>query len=272
MEEQSPVPIDERTTKLDALAQKKLVQFKAIQSGAITNLVDLAKQEAEDELKIADTLLDQQAKLEDMRYDPLLAKDKILSKGEFLRMYPEIVASSNRNDTELGIMIIDADKFKVLNDTEGHPVGDTQLQLLAKMLRAVFHRDTDRIFRVGGEELVAVIEGMTAEQVTHFDTQLRDVYRQLQNDMNHDDPSVNPEDMPIEGSYSQMEPQTFSAGYVIRPKNVNGRPVESSSSMLEQADKALYAAKKGGRNKGITYGSDEYQKIIANNPSNEEHN
>lgn len=266
---------DERLAQRNA---EQLALFQAIASGQITDLEQLASQEAAKSVENEEMIIalqeqagDLQAQIEEMRYDPLFVKEQIFSKGEFLRRFPEMVAAANRADTPLGMIIFDADFFKVLNDTQGHPIGDSQLRLFAKALRETFRRQTDHLFRYGGEELIAVVEGLTAEQSVFLISQLQDIYRQYQNDMNYDDPSVDPNDMLVEEPYAEMAPQTFSAGVVLRPANVDGRPVVTHGDMLKQADQALYAAKRSGRNRAVIFGSEEYDQIIASNPPSTDH-
>ncbi|MET0339364.1 MAG: GGDEF domain-containing protein [Polyangiales bacterium] len=64
------------------------------------------------------------------------------------------------------LMVIDADNFKKINDTYGHPVGDDALRLLAKELVRLFLRKSDFVARYGGEEFVVVVRDMEAKHAS----------------------------------------------------------------------------------------------------------
>ncbi len=63
-----------------------------------------------------------------------------------------------REDSHLYLMEGDIDRFKIINDTLGHPIGDKVLELTAKVLPAVFSSYTAQIFRVGGDEFMIIVK------------------------------------------------------------------------------------------------------------------
>jgi diguanylate cyclase (GGDEF)-like protein len=124
------------------------------------------------------------------------------------------------SDQHPWIAVIDIDFFKRINDRFGHLYGDEVLLLLARLMRGNF-RETDRLFRFGGEEFVVVLghtEREFAGKVMERFRKVVEAYR-----------------------FPQLEGVTVSIGFTC------ARGV-SSSTAFERADEALYIAKKQGRN------------------------
>ena len=72
------------------------------------------------------------------------------------------VAHAKRSNTPFTLIFIDLDKFKAVNDTHGHPMGDRVLQEAARRLRASF-REIDTVARFGGDEFVVIAPGLSGE-------------------------------------------------------------------------------------------------------------
>jgi diguanylate cyclase (GGDEF)-like protein/PAS domain S-box-containing protein len=81
----------------------------------------------------------------------------LCNRAEFERLMQERVAEANRHESSLALLYIDLDRFKSINDTRGHHVGDQVLVAAADRLRES-SRDTDLVARVGGDEFVMVLE------------------------------------------------------------------------------------------------------------------
>jgi len=81
---------------------------------------------------------------------------KLLHKEAFREAGSHIFALSKRNKTQITALYIDLNKFKEVNDTHGHPVGDTVLKEIAALLKGHF-RDSDLFGRDGGDEFVALL-------------------------------------------------------------------------------------------------------------------
>jgi diguanylate cyclase (GGDEF)-like protein len=72
------------------------------------------------------------------------------------------MARSKRKDQPLAIMLLDLDRFKAVNDSLGHDVGDQLLKLVAARLTECV-REVDTVARMGGDEFTAILEGVSGE-------------------------------------------------------------------------------------------------------------
>jgi diguanylate cyclase (GGDEF)-like protein len=138
----------------------------------------------------------------------------------------KMLAHAERQHESLGVLMIDADHFKQINDRYGHAGGDKVLQALVTSIRASL-REGDVIGRVGGEEFVVLSPGtdLTAAQA------LGERVRQM----------VEHTRLPIDGELLQL---TVSVGVAVAVAEEKG-----NAHVLRRADKALYAAKRDGRNR-----------------------
>lgn len=160
-------------------------------------------------------------------FDPL---SQLPNRRMLLDRLRQAVATGTRNQTGGGLLFIDLDNFKTLNDTKGHGIGDLLLIEVAKRLQACV-REGDTVARFGGDEFVLLLEGLSKDEV-HAAAQARLVGEKVLEVLN-------------------------------RPYILEGHEYHSSSSMgitlfidykqkldelLKQADTAMYEAKKSGRN------------------------
>ena len=122
----------------------------------------------------------------------------------------------------LSLFILDIDHFKRVNDTYGHEAGDQVLVTLAGLLRAGI-RATDSLARWGGEEFVVLSPGVTADGEAHLAERLRAAAAA------HDHASVG----------------TVTASFGVAEHS----PGETPDELFARADRALYRAKDGGRNR-----------------------
>jgi len=134
-------------------------------------------------------------------------------------------------DEPLSVLLIDIDHFKLFNDDFGHGVGDQVLRLMAKVLRERV-REVDLPARYGGEELIAVLPG--AELATCYDVAER-----------------------IRRTISECSITRRSTGEVLPNITVSigvgqFQLGESMADLIDQCDRALYLAKKRGRNRVVT--------------------
>lgn len=139
-------------------------------------------------------------------------------------------ARAEREGKPLAIIMLDLDHFKMVNDEYGHSAGDEVLKALAEILKKGA-RESDLICRYGGEEFMAVMPNMSAEQALERVELWR---RQLE------DTTVVVDDFSIR--------ITFSAGIAVFPEHG-----EQSEQLLARADEMLYKSKQDGRNRISVY-------------------
>ena len=135
------------------------------------------------------------------------------------------LASAQRHQTELSLLVIDIDHFKNINDRFGHSSGDVALQTTANLIRSCL-RNSDQIFRYGGEEFVILITHTEPVGAYILAERIRMV-------MAERDHLIGDIRIPI----------TVSIGFAAMVWN------DSSESLFNKADKALYQAKNSGRNR-----------------------
>ncbi len=121
----------------------------------------------------------------------------------------------------LCLIMMDVDNFKKINDTFGHAVGDQILQSSSQLLKSKA-RNTDSVIRWGGEEFLIIVQDSSLKAALEFAERMRQSIEQ------HIDKQVGR----ITASFGVAEL----------------RPDEDTSSLLNRADKALYAAKVNGKN------------------------
>lgn len=168
----------------------------------------------------------------------------------------------NRYEETLSIMMIDMDHFKWINDSLGHPVGDSALKILSRLILDTI-RTEDIAARFGGEEFVVILvkteeSSIVAERLrayieNEFQNQLFEVIREKHpevykkiTDINHPD-AVN---------FKKVVEGTISIGLaIVKGKNELNPP--SLSKLVKKADDALYKAKENGRNMVAVVEGDE---------------
>jgi diguanylate cyclase (GGDEF)-like protein/PAS domain S-box-containing protein len=160
-------------------------------------------------------------------YDPLcqLPNRRLL----FDRLH-QAVTTSARTKNCAGLLFIDLDNFKLLNDTRGHDTGDMLLIEVGHRLRACI-RESDTLARLGGDEFVVLLEGLSTDR-SEAAMQAREVGEKMLNDLHQ--------------PYMLKNIEHFSTASIGISLFINYR--QNLDDLLKQADTAMYAAKKAGRN------------------------
>ncbi len=135
-----------------------------------------------------------------------------------------------RSGTVLAVAMFDIDEFKRFNDAYGHQRGDDCLRQVAGALREGLHRAGDLVARYGGEEFVAVLPGTEIPGGLHYVEGVRAAVERMA--IPHDNSPVAPV-------------VTISAGVAAAWPRQGGSPED----LIEKADRALYLAKRAGRNR-----------------------
>lgn len=135
------------------------------------------------------------------------------------------LARARRQGTRLGVLFIDLDHFKAVNDTYGHRAGDTLLQEVARRMAACVRAD-DTLARIAGDEFVALLQNLSSpEQAEQIAAKLRDA-------------ATLPVD--LDGQWVSV---SCSIGYTLFPDDD-----PEGERLIDRADRAMYRVKQGGRN------------------------
>ena len=135
------------------------------------------------------------------------------------------IGRAQRNGYSFGLLLIDLDNFKLVNDNHGHTVGDTYLQRFARQVQGAL-RDGDILVRYGGDEFVAVLPEATQESVVVVAQRVRSAVEQLE--------VITPEGVRLRG--------TASIGMAVYPDHA-----DSTKDLLMFADNMMYRAKAAGK-------------------------
>jgi diguanylate cyclase (GGDEF)-like protein len=167
----------------------------------------------------------QQRQLEQMAYYDLLTG---LPNRRLLEKLIKLEFSSmQHNGHETVLIVLDIDDFKRINDTYGHPVGDNILKQMADLLKNNT-RETDTVTRFGGEEFIILMPRTSMEEGYLLAERLRKLIMEKRFNI---------------GSITLRITSSFG---VSSMRDINGQTFEDYYSL---ADKALYIAKQGGKNR-----------------------
>jgi diguanylate cyclase (GGDEF)-like protein len=159
--------------------------------------------------------------------DPLTG---LPNRALFQHRFQEAVTASETLGEMFGLIMIDVDHFKDINDSLGHDAGDALLKRLAGMLQHAF-RASDTVARLGGDEFAVILRGLHGEaDMTRPIAKLQDLLRR-----------------PIEHGG-----RSFTASASIGAA-LHGDPDADPAHMIKNADIALYRAKEAGRNRSIVF-------------------
>lgn len=158
-----------------------------------------------------------------MQIDPLT---KVYNRGAFDTTLISYVEFAQASDQPLALILLDLDHFKKVNDEHGHLNGDRALKAFADLLTRSFLRADDFVARFGGEEFAVLLFVNNPEVIP----KLLDNLLQRLGDLR----------LPALGPRGRL---TCSAGYAVLARG------EGQDSFFSRADKALYSAKNGGRDR-----------------------
>lgn len=141
------------------------------------------------------------------------------------RAIQSLAKSARKSGVRPAILLLDLDRFKIVNDTLGHDVGDLLLREVASRIQLAL-RDTDMVARLGGDEFAVLVDDIGVEE--HAAAPAQRIIEFL---------------APVMRLEEHELYITTSIGIAIYPKN--GQTIED---LLKNADSAMYRAKEGGRN------------------------
>lgn len=153
-------------------------------------------------------------------------------------------ARTTRAGSELALLAIDVDHFKMVNDTMGHLAGDAVLrQIGALLLHAA--RAGDVVARTGGEEFTLVLPDTSAAGAYQLAARLCDAIRQH-----------------AFNAGSGTTRLTVSIGVAASDAELTGSAHDVGETLKSRADQALYAAKRGGRDRVRAWASDDEEPVV----------
>ncbi len=172
-----------------------------------------------------------QARLEEQAMtDPLTG---IANRRKFIEVIRNELQRSERFGHPLSLVTIDIDHFKSVNDIHGHDVGDETIRTVAKCLDQGIRLNIDLAARLGGEEFALLLPETDAEGAMQVSERIRRAIEAQNVDLGDKRLTV-----------------TISSGVVTAP---GGHTTVRVDQLLVQADKALYASKRSGRNRSTAY-------------------
>jgi diguanylate cyclase (GGDEF)-like protein len=180
----------------------------------------------------ADYFQTRAAEFEDKhRRDPLTG---VFNRGHLDQVLEQEFQSATAGGWPLSIVFADLDRFKQVNDTYGHPAGDTVLIATAKLILEVV-RDTDCVARYGGEEFVIILPGLALKDAQTVCERLLKRLRSTRHTL-------------------AAGPLTVTASLGLATHRA-GNPYSSALELIEAADRSVYVAKKEGRDRLVCFDS-----------------
>lgn len=150
-----------------------------------------------------------------------------LPNRRYFDEFCNLLSRRRRAEDSVGVLMIDIDRFKALNDAHGHPIGDEVLRAVAAAIVAAV-REEDVPARYGGEEFAVLLRNPTIEVAVEVGERVRD-------------------------AVAKLDLARFGVGSVRVSVGaaVAGDPDEPIGVTIEQADRALYDAKRRGRDRVV---------------------
>ena len=220
----------QQTFRIDAIISDNSHEY-------LLSLTDISDtRQALEELVLANKELVFQNEEKEMRAAELLiAMHDSLTGLPNRRLLSERVSLSfaqcQRNNTIAALMIFDLDKFKIINDTLGHAIGDILLQQVAVRTAASLKRSGDSVARIGGDEFVVLLP-----QIASISNAVT-IAEKIRNSIK--------EPYKIEGNTIDI---SCSIGIAVYPDHG-----ENELTLMRHADEAMYSAKNNGRDKVMVF-------------------
>lgn len=164
------------------------------------------------------------------------ALTQVANRRYFNNRFEQEWVRLQRAQKPLCLIMVDVDYFKIFNDEFGHLAGDRCLQQVAQAMQGVMKRPGDELCRYGGEEFAVILPETDEQGALHVAQKIQQAIQKLE--------IIAPKSPDMLTSLV-----TVSLGIAIQIPKVD----DKSYTLIDQADKALYTAKKQGRNTCVVY-------------------
>jgi diguanylate cyclase (GGDEF)-like protein len=152
----------------------------------------------------------------------------LFNRAHFDEQLPQWIRNARAARKTVGLLFLDVDHFKKVNDTHGHAVGDAVLRQISAVVSETV-RDGDLVARYGGEELVVVAFNPTINSLAILGERIRSAI----------------EKQVIVAASGEVRPTVSVGGSIIDPVN----STDAAGELVHSADQAMYVAKRNGRNR-----------------------
>ena len=154
---------------------------------------------------------------------------KVYNRRYFNDYAKRALELAKRNNQELSVVAIDIDRFKSINDSFGHTVGDEVLVIISNILKDAIRR-SDIVARFGGEEFILLLNNASLKDASVIAQKIRKI---------------------IEETTIKIDDNEIKVTASFGVATFNNKSEDDISSTLQRADDLLYLAKKHGRNKVV---------------------
>lgn len=193
----------------------------------------------------------------ELRVDPMTGVANRRALDEAARFQ---LALAVRSQTPLAVLMIDVDQFKNFNDRYGHPAGDQCLKSVATTLQAYVGRAGELVARYGGEEFAVLLPFADSTSALDMAQRMCEAVRKL--GIPHARSTSSPW-VTISIGVAWLEPERLAVAQARAQAEAPGDAAEWPilRTLFEQADLALYEAKRQGRNRAVLY--DDIAEIVS---------
>jgi diguanylate cyclase (GGDEF)-like protein/PAS domain S-box-containing protein len=216
---------------------RHVVPFRRDESGVVIQLLGVLRD-------ISDVVEAEERLTHDALHDVLTG---LPNRALLLDRLEAALARSGREGHEVAVLFCDLDGFKQVNDTAGHAVGDAVLIETASRLRGAL-READTVARVGGDEFVLVVEPWNRTDAHDGGNPTDGTTRGRALTLRLADRIIDATGKPFtirETDYAI----SVSIGVTYRPPSPSGSDAKSAAEVIDEADAAMYTAKRQGKNR-----------------------
>jgi diguanylate cyclase (GGDEF)-like protein/PAS domain S-box-containing protein len=224
---------------------RHVVPFRRDENGLVIQLLGVLRD-------ISDVVEAEERLTHDALHDVLTG---LPNRALLLDRLQAALGRSGREGNEVAVLFCDLDGFKHVNDTAGHAAGDAVLIETANRLRGAL-READTVARVGGDEFVLVVEPWSRADVADAGSPTDDTTRGRALTLRLADRIIDAIAKPFtvhETDYAI----SVSIGVTYRPPAPGGSDTKSAAEVIDEADAAMYTAKRKGKNRVSVFAGEE---------------